>query len=135
MARISYNTILYQKDKEEPHIAYIILNRPDKTNAISIGPAEMTGEIIDAVNRAGDDDKVKVVIFKGSGDNFSAGFDLATVYRVYGGSPGVRPQQARRLQTDNDHVVGMGLLQEEHHWHKHENEDELSHVIEGEIVI
>jgi enoyl-CoA hydratase len=107
MGQAGYNTILYEKDKEEPHIAYITLNRPSKTNAISIGPTEVTGEIIDAVNRASDDNEVKVVIFKGSGDNFSAGFDLSTVYRVYGGRPGVRPQQARRLQMDNDHVLGM----------------------------
>lgn len=107
MGQTGYNTIIYEKDREEPQIAYVTLNRPDKTNAISIGPDSMTGEIIDAINRASDDDEVKVVILKANGDNFSAGFDLSVVYRVYGGRPGVRPQQARRLQTDNDHIVGM----------------------------
>ena len=72
MEQVRYNTILYEKDEEEPHVAYIILNRPDKTNAISIGPGEMTGELIDAVDRANNDDQVKVLIFKSNGDNFSA---------------------------------------------------------------
>jgi len=108
MTEVNYNTILYEKDKEDPHILYIILNRPDKNNAISIGPGEMTGELIDAVGRASKDDQVKVVIFKGNGRNFCGGFDLSNVYRVYGGRPGVRPQISKRLQVDYDHIAGMG---------------------------
>ncbi|MBI4308336.1 MAG: enoyl-CoA hydratase/isomerase family protein [Chloroflexi bacterium] len=102
-----YKTLLYERDKEEPHIAYVILNRPEKNNAISIGPGEMTDEIQQAMNEASRDDSVKVVIFKGNGRNFSAGFDLSMVFRVYGGKPGVRPAQAKRLQIDYDHIMGM----------------------------
>ena len=108
MAEVDYSTILYEKDKEDPHILYITLNRPDKSNSISIGPGEMTGELIDAVGRASKDDQVKVVIFKGNGKNFCGGFDLSNVYRVYGGRPGVRPQLSKRLQVDYDHIAGMG---------------------------
>ncbi|PIP05241.1 MAG: hypothetical protein CO012_11705 [Syntrophobacterales bacterium CG_4_8_14_3_um_filter_49_14] len=107
MKEQDYRTIIYQKDKETPHIAYIIINRPKKKNAISIGPQEVTGEIQDAVRRANNDDQVKVVIFKGQGENFSTGFDLSQVYRVYGGAPGVRPSQATRLRIDEDHLMGM----------------------------
>ena len=102
-----YKTIIYEKDREDPHIQYIILNRPEKNNAISIGPGEMTEEYQDAVTRASRDDDVKVVILKGSGGNFCAGFDLSNVYRVYGGRPGVRPQLSKRLQVDFDHIAGM----------------------------
>jgi enoyl-CoA hydratase len=104
---MNYRSISYQLDKEEPQIGYIILNRPDKANAISIGPGQMTDEIMDAVDKANNNDELKILIFKGNGNNFSAGFDLSQVYRVYGGSPGVRPQQAKKLQIDNDHVFGM----------------------------
>ena len=107
MKKVTYNTILYEQDKEEPHIAYVTLNRPDKTNAISIGPDEMTGELQDAVKRVDFDDQIKVVIFRAAGENFSAGFDLSMVYRVYGGQKGFRPYQGKRLQVDEDHVIGL----------------------------
>ena len=90
-----------------PHIVYITLNRPEKNNALSLGPGEVTGELQEAIHRANNDDEAKVVIFRGAGKNFSAGFDLSMVYRIYGGAPGVRPGQARRLQVDFDHIMGM----------------------------
>jgi len=99
-----YKTILCERDREEPHILYITLNRPEKFNAISIGPQEMTGELQDAVMRADIDDQVKVVIFKGAGQHFSVGFDLEQVYRVYGGSQDVRPYQSTRLIIDETQI-------------------------------
>ena len=102
-----YKTIIYQKDEKNPYIVHIILNRPDKNNAISVGPGEMTDEVQDAVHRANRDDDVKVVIYKGNGKNFCAGYDLSMVYRVYGGSPEVRPLQSKRLQVDFDHIAGL----------------------------
>ena len=107
MSEVNYKTILYEKDKEVPYILYVTLNRPEKSNAISIGPEEMTGEIKDAMARANHDDDVKVVIFRGAGKNFCAGFDLSMVYRVYGGDPKSRPSQRIRLQTDQDELYGF----------------------------
>lgn len=34
MSEQKYDTIIYKKDKDEPKFAWIILNRPEKTNAI-----------------------------------------------------------------------------------------------------
>ena len=107
MGELEYKQILYEKDREVPHILYITLNRPEKNNAVSIGPTEMTGEIRDAMWRANHDDEVKVVIFRGAGKNFSAGFDLSMVYRVYGGGPGAKPSQRGRLQMDQDEIYGF----------------------------
>ena len=107
MGDLAYKQILYEKDREIPHILYITLNRPEKNNAVSIGDAEMTGEIKDAMARANHDDEVKVVIFRGAGKNFSAGFDLSMVYRVYGGGPNVKPSQRGRLQMDQDEIYGF----------------------------
>jgi enoyl-CoA hydratase len=107
MENPKYNTLLYEKDKEVPHILYITLNRPEKSNAVSIGPGEVTGELLDAVDRADHDDEVKVVIFRGAGKSFSAGFDLSMVYRVYGGKPGVKPHQNVRLRVDEKHLYAL----------------------------
>ena len=37
MSDQEYKQILYEKDKDVPHILYITLNRPEKNNAVSIG--------------------------------------------------------------------------------------------------
>lgn len=102
-----YKTILFERDKESPFVAYLTLNRPEKNNAISIGPDEMTGELKDAFRVANHDDTVKVVVVRGAGKNFSAGFDLSYVYRVYGGEPGSKPSQRIRLQVDQDELYGF----------------------------
>jgi enoyl-CoA hydratase len=107
MSNIKYKTLTYERDKEEPKVIYITLNRPDKNNAISIGEEEMTGEIKDAMWQVNHDDNCNVVVFKGSGKNFCAGFDLSMVYRVYGGDPKFKPSERIRLQTDQDQLYGF----------------------------
>jgi enoyl-CoA hydratase len=102
-----YKTILFEQDKESPFVWYLTLNRPEKNNAISIGPEEMTGEIKDAMARANHNDDVKVVVIRGAGKNYCAGFDLSFVYRVYGGEKGVKPSQRMRLQVDQDELYGF----------------------------
>ncbi len=52
LGEADYHTILFEQDKESPFVWYLTLNRPEKNNAISIGPNEMTGEIKDAMKRA-----------------------------------------------------------------------------------
>ncbi|MEE6465145.1 hypothetical protein FKM82_006461 [Ascaphus truei] len=64
-----YDTLLV---KYEENITKIILNRPEKKNAISI---LMFSEIIDALEEAAKDDSVLAVI-TGSGTFFSSGIDL-----------------------------------------------------------
>jgi len=102
-----FSTLLYEKDKEEPHIVYITLNRPDKSNAVSIGRGNMTQEIIDAMALVNEDQGVKVAIFRGAGKNFCAGYDLEQVYRVYGGTPTNRPYQMMRLMIDDTQILGF----------------------------
>ncbi|MCX7912609.1 MAG: enoyl-CoA hydratase/isomerase family protein, partial [Dehalococcoidales bacterium] len=107
MAYPQFKTIILEKDKEEPKITYLTLNRPDKNNCISIGENEMTGEIKRAMWEINHDDDCNVVIFRGAGKNFCAGFDLSMVYRVYGGAKDYRPNQRIRLQTDQDQLYGF----------------------------
>jgi enoyl-CoA hydratase len=56
-----------------PGVALLTLQRPEKKNALSIALRDEIGDHLDAL--AGDED-VKVVVFTGAGDTFSAGFDL-----------------------------------------------------------
>ena len=107
LGEADYHTILFEQDKESPFVWYLTLNRPEKNNAISIGPNEMTGEIKDAMKRANHDDNVKVVVIRGAGKNYCAGFDLSFVYRVYGGEKGAKPSQRMRLQVDQDELYGF----------------------------
>ena len=107
LGKADYKTILFEQDEKSPFVWHLVLNRPEKSNAISIGPGEMTGEIKDAMARANHDDTVKVVIIRGAGKNYCAGFDLSFVYRVYGGEKGAKPSQRKRLQVDQDELYGF----------------------------
>ena len=71
---MKYEGILYDvKD----NIAKITLNMPEKRNRLN---PKTVGEIIDALEKAGEDKEVRVVIITGAGEAaFCAGADLADV--------------------------------------------------------
>ncbi len=59
----------------EPPIAWIVLNRPDKLNAITL---EMLKEISEAFDELEEDERIRVVILTGTGRAFSAGADVTS---------------------------------------------------------
>ena len=65
-----FETIIYEVDGST---AVLTLNRPEKLNAIS---AIMVRELNDALDLAEANDDVRVIVLKGAGRSFSAGFDL-----------------------------------------------------------
>ena len=68
---MKYEEILYEiKD----NIAKIILNCPEKRNRLSM---KALAEIIDALEKARDDEQVRVIIITGAGKVFCAGADIA----------------------------------------------------------
>ncbi len=70
---VVFKNILLEKDAEN-RIAKIIINRPQRLNALSIDTLD---EIFEALRKLEKDDEVRVVIITGAGDRaFSAGFDL-----------------------------------------------------------
>ncbi|UCE98241.1 MAG: enoyl-CoA hydratase/isomerase family protein [Dehalococcoidia bacterium] len=71
-----YETIIYDK---KPPIGYLTLNRPTKLNALS---PTLQLEVRDALEDAGwKDSDIRVIILKGAGRAFSAGFDISQVNR------------------------------------------------------
>lgn len=64
--------ILFEEDQ---YIGKIILNRPEKLNAITI---EMYKDIARIVQNAEQNDSIRVLIIFGAGRAFSAGFDLSS---------------------------------------------------------
>ncbi len=59
--------------------AFIILNRPEKRNALS---HELVAELKDAFQQAEKDEQVKVIILKANGEAFCAGADLAYLQQL-----------------------------------------------------
>lgn len=68
---MDYQSVITSVSPER--IGIITLNRPDKRNALSI---QMREEISVCLNQWKDSDEVEIVIITGSGNSFSAGFDL-----------------------------------------------------------
>ena len=89
-------------EKEGP-VARLVLNRPDKHNALSFAGLD---QLVEALHEAEDDDAIKVIILKGRGPSFCAGHDYDDAVQAYGlvreqseGKP-KRPSQRVRLQRD-----------------------------------
>jgi enoyl-CoA hydratase/carnithine racemase len=79
---VEFQEILY--DVEE-RIATITLNRPDRMNSFTV---RMCHEILAALDRADEDDGVRVVVFTGAGKAFCAGADLGSGGGTFDGSQG-----------------------------------------------
>jgi enoyl-CoA hydratase len=68
---MSYKTVLYETSEA---VATITLNRPERLNTI-VPP--MPEEVESAVNRAVAEESVKVIVLRGAGRSFCAGYDFA----------------------------------------------------------
>ena len=73
-------------------IAWAMLNRPDKRNAMS---PQLHYDMDDALARLEVDDDVRVVVVSGEGGNFSAGQDLKKFFRELERNPGERKKAAQ----------------------------------------
>jgi enoyl-CoA hydratase len=78
--RIAYETLLYDVDEA---IATITLNRPERLNTI-VPP--MPDELEAAVHRAVADVDVKVIVLRGAGRAFCAGFDFGGGFHHWDGA-------------------------------------------------
>jgi enoyl-CoA hydratase len=70
----SFTTLKIDKDPANPRIARLLLNRPEKLNAINDA---MPREIRVAVDWAAAEDEVHVIVVEGAGKGFCGGYDLS----------------------------------------------------------
>jgi enoyl-CoA hydratase len=75
---VSYQTVAYET---RGPIAYVTLNRPDSLNTI-VPP--MPDEVQDAVHEATGDTDVKVIVVRGAGRAFCAGYDFGGGFKHWG---------------------------------------------------
>ncbi|MFO1299055.1 MAG: crotonase/enoyl-CoA hydratase family protein [Burkholderiaceae bacterium] len=68
-----FQSLKYARDRTNPRVARITLNRPERLNAID---ERMPGEIRRAVELANADDEVHAIVLAGAGRAFCAGYDL-----------------------------------------------------------
>lgn len=68
-----FTTLTIEPDKDEPRIARLLLNRPERFNAITDA---MPGEIRAAVEWAEKNPDIHVIVVEGAGRGFCGGYDL-----------------------------------------------------------
>jgi enoyl-CoA hydratase len=79
-------TVILRKDPRQPRIARLLLNRPERLNAID---EQLPRDLQRAVEAANADDEVHVIVVEGAGKGFCGGYDLA----IFGGGDVDHPCQ------------------------------------------
>jgi feruloyl-CoA hydratase/lyase len=75
---LSYDRFTTVKIEFEDGIAWVILNRPEKRNAMN--PA-LNREMMDVLDQLEVDDRCKILVLTGAGESFSAGMDIKEYFR------------------------------------------------------
>lgn len=102
--------VTYDVD-EERAVATITFDRPEMLNAIPVAAFERVGDL---VREAETDDRVKVIVFKGTGEHFGTGADAAELGHYIGYKSGTdkasrrRPAQRQRILPDRN-VLSSGF--------------------------
>jgi len=84
MATKNYQTVKVEK---EDGITWVILNRPEKRNAMS---PQLHYDMLDALTELETDPETQVVVLTGAGNSFCAGQDLREFFRALDNNPAER---------------------------------------------
>ena len=98
-----YNTLNWQIDRR---VLTLTLNRPEQLNAFTV---EMAEELIDAFERASEDDAVGAVVVTGAGRAFCAGMDLSVAGNVFGLDESLNPSLAEQQARWDDPEIVQGV--------------------------
>ena len=79
------------KIEREDGVAFAILNRPEKRNAMS---PELHREMCEALDELETDEETKIVVVTGAGESFSAGQDIKLYFRGTEDNPKGRARRA-----------------------------------------
>ncbi|MGD9944067.1 MAG: enoyl-CoA hydratase/isomerase family protein [Burkholderiaceae bacterium] len=92
-------------------VARLILNRPDKHNALRFADLD---RLVAALREAEENDEVKVIVLKGNGPSFCAGHDYNDAMRSYGlesdAPAGKRRRPSVRSRLLRDRKLGMNYM-------------------------
>ena len=100
---MSYHTLRYEV---ADNILTLTLNRPDNLNAFTV---EMAHELIEAFNRASNDDDVRAIVVTGAGRAFCAGMDLSVGGNVFGLNESLNPtmEDMENRLDDPEMIAGV----------------------------
>jgi feruloyl-CoA hydratase/lyase len=92
MANGSYETVKIERgDGAEAGITWVILNRPEKRNAMS---PRLHFDMVDVLNELESDAQTKVLVLTGAGEAWCAGQDLKLYFRELDNKPAERARAA-----------------------------------------
>ncbi len=100
---MTYQTLRYDV---ADGILTLKLHRPEQLNAFTV---EMANELVDAFNRASDDDEVGAIVVTGEGRAFCAGMDLSVDGNVFGLDESLRPTAAELDERFEDPEIVNGV--------------------------
>lgn len=100
---MTYKTLTWEVDDR---VLTLTLNRPDQLNAFTV---EMAHELIDAFERASEDDAVGAVVVTGAGRAFCAGMDLSSSGNVFGLDESLSPTLADMRERRDDPAIRDGV--------------------------
>ena len=100
---MAYNTLDWQIDQR---VLTLTLNRPAQLNAFTV---EMANELIDAYQRASEDDAVGAIVVTGAGKAFCAGMDLSIGGNVFGLDETLNPSLAEQDARWDDPAIVNGV--------------------------
>ena len=98
-----YNTLDWQIDER---VLTLTLNRPAQLNAFTVA---MANELIDAYQRASEDDAVGAIVVTGAGRAFCAGMDLSVAGNVFGLDETLNPSLAEQEARWDDPAIVNGV--------------------------
>lgn len=79
MDQPNYQHVVFEKGNG---VAHVVLNRPEKLNALGIGPGSSREEIVEALRAADRDPDVGAILLRANGATFCAGGDLGSAPAV-----------------------------------------------------
>lgn len=100
---MTYETLTYEV---ADRILTLTLSRPDQLNAFTV---QMAHELIDAFERASEDDAVGAVIVTGAGRAFCAGMDLSADGNVFGLDETMSPTMTDMRERLDDPAIVEGV--------------------------
>jgi len=100
---VTYNTLRYEVAN---NILTLTLNRPEQLNSFTV---EMARELIEAFNRASNDDEVRAIVVTGEGRAFCAGMDLSGEGNVFGLNEDLQPTMADMEDRLDDPEIIEGV--------------------------